>query len=84
MVVFVAGQHMERPPCVVSPGDALFHQHGHGAEVRFRGKRFQKGGRRGGDLLVTAVERHAKRKFSLSRGNAVKPSDTNSFTDFLT
>lgn len=30
------------------------------------------------------VERHAKRKFSLSRGNAVKPSDTNSFTDFLT
>ena len=46
---------MERPPCVVSPGDALFHQHGHGAEVRFRGKRFQKGGRRGGDLLVTTL-----------------------------
>jgi hypothetical protein len=30
------------------------------------------------------VERHAKRKFSLSRGNALIPTDTNGFTDFLT
>lgn len=33
-------------------------------------------------LLV--VERHAKRKFSLSRGTGVKLADTNGFTDFLT
>lgn len=30
------------------------------------------------------VERHAKRKFSLNRGNGAKPADTNGFTDFLT
>lgn len=30
------------------------------------------------------VDLHAKRKFSLSRGNGAKPADTNGFADFLT